>query len=243
MRCQVIPNSRCFRCKTCQVQLFWSSNMVACHTLHAEVMTHAEVVEVEGDGRVSLLSQNLSQSPEICRDVSWFSHFYPCVFSNRFRESVGVLVDPFSHFTRLLTELPGKSAQSVCFGSSKKSSSNLDIHNLPTQGIKSDWTELKRCQLDSISMCWSICWHSCLVVANHGKFGGIFHRGYLMWKSTQTEFWIRTVCRWPWATTRDQLSSNRMFTDRRAEGSGELWWFSSTECCQRYPKAKASSKW
>lgn len=34
------------------------------HTLHAQVMTHAEVVEVEGD-RVSLLSQNLSQSPEM----------------------------------------------------------------------------------------------------------------------------------------------------------------------------------
>ena len=208
-------------------------------------MTHAEVVEVQGTflhHYSHRIWASLQRYVEMCHDFLIFI----CIFSQTDSEKV----DPFSHFTRLLTELPGKSAQSVCFGSSKKSSSNLDIHNLPTQGIKSDWTESSRdvnwiqlvCagQFAGISKLFGC---SKTICGFLGKFGGIFHRGYLVWKSTQTEFWIRTVCRWPWATTRDQLSSNRMSTDRRAEGSGEFWWFSSTECCQRYPKAKASSKW
>ena len=90
----------------------------------------------------SLLSQNLSQSPEKCRDVSWFSHFYLCIFSNRFWES-----GSFFTFHTLADRVAGKKCSTCLFWLEQKILKQfrlLDIHNLPTQGIKSDWTESSR---------------------------------------------------------------------------------------------------
>lgn len=108
-----------------------------------------------GNILASLLSQNLSQSPEICRDVSWFSHFYLYIFSNRFWES-----GSFFTFHTLADRVAGIKCSKCLFWLEQKILKQFRHSQSAHPGNQVRLNvELKRCQLDSISMCWSICWH------------------------------------------------------------------------------------